>query len=79
MPEPRRNPASHRAARAGSLSPRRSGALRNPRTTTTVVGRSAERGQILPFPRAVDPSLAGANAARVDRTAMALQIGRAHV
>lgn len=72
MPEPRRNPASHRAARAGSLSPRRSGALRNPRTTTTVVGRSAERGQILPFPRAVDPSLAGANAARVDRTAMAL-------
>ncbi len=72
MPEPRRNPASHRAARAGSLSPRRSGALSNPRTTTTVVGRSAERGQILPFPRAVDPSLAGANAARVDRTAMAL-------
>ncbi len=76
--EPIRQSDAPRATRAGSLSPRRSGSLRNPRTTTTIVGRSAERGRVLPFPRPPEPSASSTVAsaaradARVDRAALAL-------
>ncbi|MFN7950257.1 MAG: sugar transferase [bacterium] len=78
MAEPIRQPDAPRATRAGSLSPRRSGTLRNPRTTTTVLGRGTERGRVVPFPRPPDaPAAPGTLAtprtdARIDRTALAL-------
>lgn len=58
---------STRVTRPGSLSPRRSGTLRNPRTTTAVLARSGEMGRVVQFPGSALP-LAGGSAV-AERTA----------